>query len=102
MDPRALNQRCVELMRHPRVVAQMWHAPMFWHVDKDNPGPADLTRPRVDLCELEVMLATAAGLPSECAALLEQRQPGRAQFIARSVRRGERPWLAPVQGVDLL
>ena len=96
MDQRSLNQRSVELIQHPEVRRRMWHAPMFWQVgNKDNPGPEELTLAKVDLTELEVLLAAAALLPSQCAAELNERTPGRADFIIRQVHRGERPLLSP-------
>ena len=95
MDQEALNARCRELMQHPDVKRRMWHPPMFWDAGtEDNPNREDLSTPRVDLCELEVVLATAALQPSQCAEALEQRAPGRAEFIRRSVLRGELPLLS--------
>ncbi|HQU15416.1 MAG: hypothetical protein B7Z66_07535 [Chromatiales bacterium 21-64-14] len=95
MEQSALNHRCVELMGHPRVKLQMWHPQMFWYVEKDNPKPSDLKRPKVDLWELEVMLSAAARERSQAASELNARVPGRADFIARAVRNGQRPLLAP-------
>lgn len=82
-------------MQHPRVKLQMWHPRMFWYVKRDNPNPRELKRPKVDLQELEVMLAAAALEPSQAAAELDARRPGRAEFILRAVRSGQRPLLAP-------
>lgn len=95
MDQEALNRRCVELMQHPRVKLQMWHPRMFWYVNRDNPKPESLKRPKVNLEELEVMLSAAALEPSQAAAALDARLPGRADFIVRAVRSGQRPLLAP-------
>lgn len=95
MEQTALNRRCVELMQHPRVKLQMWHPRMFWYVEKDNPKPADLKRPKVDLWELEVMLSAAARERSQAAGELDARIPGRADFITRAVHSGQRPLLAP-------
>jgi len=94
MDVKNLNRRCVELAQHPDVKLRMWHPPMFWDVGAlDDPSPEDLTRPKVDLLELEVVLAAAAWVPSECADELNTREPGRADFLTRQVRRGELPLL---------
>jgi hypothetical protein len=95
MDKTELNKRCVELYNSPRVKNMMWHARMFWNFgSKLNPSDADLTTPRVDLCELEVLLSAAAWTESQCAADLNGRNPGRADFIRRAVQSGQRPILA--------
>ena len=89
-----LNQRCIDLLKKPGVQHQLWHPRMFWDVGAlDNPAPSDLTNPKVDLSELEVMLATAANETAECREDVNQRRPGRADFIQRQIRRGERPLL---------
>lgn len=94
MDAGELNRRCVSLIQEPDVLLRMWHAPMFWDVGTlDDPRPEELSRPKFDLYELEVVLATAALQPSQCAAEVNAREPGRADFIMRQVRRGERPLL---------
>ncbi len=95
MDRKALNQRCITLMQHPRVKVQMWHPRLFWYVRRNNPDPAQLKRPKVDLEELEVMLSAAARESSRIAAALDARNPGRADSIVRAVRGGQRPLLAP-------
>ena len=95
MDQETLNQRCVRLMQHPRVKLQMWYPGMFWDIDdSQDPSPSQLTRPKVDLRELEVMLSAAAYEPSVCAQELNAEQPGRADFIIRAVHHGERPLLS--------
>ena len=95
MDKTELNARCVELYNHPRVRNMMWNARMFWDFGRKlNPTNEDLTTPRVDLCELEVMLSAAAWCESRCAADLNSRNPGRADFIRRAVQSGQRPILA--------
>ena len=94
MDKTELNTRCVELFNSPRVKNMMWNPRMFWNFGRKlNPTEADLTTPRVDLCELEVMLAAAAWTDSQCAADLNSRNPGRADFIRRAVQSGQRPIL---------
>ena len=92
MDPKALNTRCVELFQNPNVRLRMWNARMFWQVgDQMNVAPAALTTPKVDTCELEVMLSAAALTVSQCAADLDKREPGRVAFIQRQVRDVMRP-----------
>ncbi len=94
MDQTELNQRCVELFFHPRVQQQMWNARMFWDVGSElAPKAADLVKCKVDLLELEVLLAAAAYEDSKCADDLNAREPGRADFIRRAVHSGQRPLL---------
>lgn len=94
MDSSELNTRCVELFFSPRVMQRMWNARMFWEIGRrQNPGAGDLTIPKVDPEELEVLLSAAAYVPSECAEALNAREPGRADFIRRAVRSGQRPLL---------
>ncbi|AEK59042.1 hypothetical protein [Acidithiobacillus caldus] len=98
MDHQELNKRCVELFQNANVRRRMWDARMFWRVgDRMNPTPEELTQPKVDPCELEVMLATAALTESQCAPELDKKEPGRAAFIQRQVREGMRPLLRPAQ-----
>ena len=95
MEKTELNNRCVELFNHPRVRNMLWNPRMFWNYGRKlNPTEADLTTPRVDLCELEVLLSAAAWTESTCAADLNGRNPGRADFIRRAVQSGQRPILA--------
>jgi len=99
MNEQDLNRRCVELLYyHPDVKLRMWHARMFWQTENDAPQPAQLNQPKVDLCELEVMLATAAMIESQCLQELTTRDPQRADYIVHSVRRGDRPLLRRPQG----
>lgn len=94
MDEQQLNARCVELVQHPDVKLRMWHPRMFWDVGSlDDPLPEDLSKPKFDLRELEVVLSAAAMAPSECAEEVNAREPGRADFLIRQVRRGELPLL---------
>lgn len=94
MNEKELNQRCVELFQNPDVMRHMWHPRMFWETHmKDNPTPDDLVDPKVDLMELEVMLAEVAHVPSECASDLESREPGRSELIQHMIRRGDMPLL---------
>ncbi len=96
MDAHALNTRCVELFQNPNVKLRMWNARMFWQVgDQLNVPSEKLTQPKVDLCELEVMLAAAALTDSHCAPELDKKEPGRVAFIQRQVREGMRPLLKP-------
>ncbi len=93
MDRKALNRRCIALMQHPRVKVRMWHPRIFWYVKRNDPDPAQLKRPKVDLEELEVMLSAAARESSRVAAALDARNPGRAASIVCAVRDGRRPLL---------
>ena len=94
VDPKALNARCVELFQNPNVRLRLWNARMFWQVGNQmNVAPTALTDPKVDTCELEVMLSAAALTDSQCAAELDKREPGRAAFIQRQIREGMRPLL---------
>lgn len=92
MDREALNQRCVQLIRHPSVKKRMWNPRMFWETGARQLTPRDalLNNPKVDLNELEFMLATAANQPSQCADKLPAERAG---FIRRQVRGGSRPLL---------
>lgn len=97
MDTEDINARCVDLVQKEDVKLRMWHPRMFWDVgDLDDPTPDDLTRPKFDLLELEVLLSAAALEESRCAADLNQREQGRADFIIRQVHRGELPLLRHV------
>lgn len=94
MDKAALNQRCITLFQHPRVKLRLWHPRMFWKVgDVFNPDPKTWNEAKVDLCELEVLLSAAAFESSECAETVNQKEPGRADFITRQARGGMRPLL---------
>lgn len=94
MDKTELNNRCVDLFFHPRVQQKLWHPRMFWDVGSQlSPKRSELTKPKVDLVELEVLLAAAAYEPSQCADELNTREPGRADFIRRAVQSGQRPML---------
>lgn len=94
MDTRRLNQRCVELFHSPDVRLHCWHPRMFWVVEPlENPRPEDLAQAKVDLEELEVLLAEAAHVPSLCAEDLQRRDPGRVDLIRHMLHRGEMPLL---------
>ncbi len=94
MDRNDLNKRCVALFQHPRVSNHMWNARMFWDFGRKlNPAAEELTNPKVDLCELEVLLSAAVFEASQCADELNSRNPGRADFIRRAVQSGQRPVL---------
>lgn len=98
MDQNELNTRCVELFQSPRVMQKMWNARMFWEFGRKlNPQAADLTVPKVDLEELEVLLSAAAYVDSQCAAAVNAREAGRADFIRRAVQSGQRPLLRSSQ-----
>ena len=94
MNEKELNERCVALFQNPDVQLHCWHPRMFWETHmKENPQPEELTEPKVDLMELEVMFAEAAHLPSACAEELNDLHPGRAELIRHMLRRGELPYL---------
>ncbi len=94
MERTDLNRRCADLLcHHPDVKLRMWHPRMFWQTGSDTPRVDEIMVPRVDLCELEVMLATAAMVDSQCLQELKARDPDRADYIVHPVRRGERPLL---------
>jgi len=61
MEHAELNGRCIELFERPRVRNHMWNARMFWELGKAHTYTRDdLIHPKVDLCELEVLLSAAA------------------------------------------
>ncbi len=71
----------------------MWHPHMFWQTGSDIPRVDELIVPKVDLCELEAMLATAAMIGSQGLQELKARDPNCADYIVHSVRSGVRPLL---------
>lgn len=94
MDEQRLNAHFVELVQHPDVRLRMWQPRMFWDVGSlDDPLPEDLKKPKFDLRELEVVLSAAAMVQPVCAEEVNAREPGRADFLIRQVRRGELPLL---------
>lgn len=94
MSPEEINTRCIELYQKSLEQNHYWHVRMFWHTDKhDNPAPRELTDPKVDPVELEVLLSAAVGEESRCAEELEQREPGRPALIRHMIQRGEMPLL---------
>ena len=76
---------------------RMWHPRMFWQTGSDIPRMDELIVPKVDLCELAAMLATAAMIDSQCLQELKARDPNRAGYIVHSVRSGGRPLLGRPQ-----
>jgi len=94
MNTQELNRRCVELFYHPDTQLHCWHPRMFWETNMvENPKPEDLQRPKVDLHDLEVLLAEAAHQESQCAEELERKEPGRPALIRHMMERGEMPFL---------
>ena len=92
-----LNKRCVELFQNEFVRDRLWHARMFWNVGRKlNPTAEELTTPKANLQELEVMLSAADMVNSQCAEDLNKTNPGRADFIRRTVISGSRPVLASI------
>lgn len=94
MNAQELNRRCVDLFHHPDAQLHCWHPRMFWETHMvENPKPEDLQQPKVDLRELEVLLAEVTHQDSQCATELEQEDPGRTTLIRHMVERGEMPLL---------
>ncbi|MDD3518761.1 MAG: hypothetical protein PHQ14_10460 [Chromatiales bacterium] len=94
MNQQTLNRRCVELFMNPEVQSHCWHPRTFWDThDIDDPQPEELTEPKVDLRELEVMFAEVAHEHSVCAHELEREQPGRVARIRRVLQSGDLPFL---------
>jgi hypothetical protein len=97
MTEQELNQRCIALMQHPNVKNMMWNPRLFWHIGNQlvvKYDPEFLSKPKVDLRELEVLLSEVAGEPSQCLAVLNE-QNQRGDFIVRALRSGYRPYLTP-------
>ncbi|WP_308387774.1 hypothetical protein [Acidithiobacillus sp. AMEEHan] len=85
-----IGQRCRTLFENPVVRAKGWRSNLFWRPENpQNPYGAL----RVDGEELEVLLAAIVGVEARSRPTLEQRQPGRASFIERSIAHGELPLL---------
>ena len=79
MERNDLNWRCAEMLyHHPEAKLRMWHPRMFWQTGSDIPRVDELIVPKVDLCELEAMLATAAMIDSQCLQELKASDPNRA------------------------
>ncbi|AOU98946.1 hypothetical protein BI364_14150 [Acidihalobacter yilgarnensis] len=94
LSPVEINTRCVELFLRDDVRQFCWHPRMFWVVNgQDAPNARTLVTPKVDLMELEVLLSSAARVPSTCAEGLNDREAGRADFIQRNLARGDMPYL---------
>ncbi len=83
-----LEQRLIELYRHPTILGCNWQPRLFWYPETDGTPFGAL---RVDGRELEVFLATILGEPSTEQAGLDDEQDGRGQFIAANARRHELP-----------
>lgn len=99
MTEQELNLRCIQLMQQPQVKNRMWNARMFWHIGNQLVVKYDaefLAKPKVDLCELEVLLSEAAGEASQCLETLNAEKNQRGDFIVRALRSGYRPYLTPV------
>ena len=94
MNAQELNRRCVELFHRPDAKLHYWHPRVFWSTHMvESPKPEDLQEAKVDLHELEVMLAEAAGEISQCAQELDRGQPGQSALIRHMMERGEMPLL---------
>ncbi|MDH4274007.1 MAG: hypothetical protein OEW08_03100 [Gammaproteobacteria bacterium] len=91
-----VNQRCIELFFHPRVQAMGWYVELYWQLpDCARCSPLALNTPKVDLIELEVLLATVANTPSWYANKLDRQLPTRSEFIRTAVKHGRLPLLRP-------
>ncbi|MHB1582000.1 MAG: hypothetical protein ACYCQM_06405 [Acidithiobacillus sp.] len=88
--PGEIAERCRVLYLAPAVCSKGWLPNLFWRpATQDNP----FGTLRVDPWELEVLFAAISGEPALSRAVLEQRAPGRAGFIERSIAHGELPLL---------
>lgn len=88
--PGEIAERCRVLYLAPAVCSKGWLPNLFWRpATQDNP----FGTLRVDPWELEVLFAAISGEPALLRAVLEQRAPGRAGFIERSIAHGELPLL---------
>ncbi|WP_018948774.1 hypothetical protein [Thioalkalivibrio sp. ALMg11] len=84
----ALEQRLIELYRHPKIQGCNWQPRLFWYAAADG---TPFGRLRVDGRELEVFLATILGETSTEQAGLDAERDGRGQFLAANARRHELP-----------
>ncbi|MEK6748269.1 MAG: hypothetical protein AABY83_03570 [Pseudomonadota bacterium] len=92
----SVNLRCIDLFFRPRVQALHWPVDLFWRLPDHARRDANVLRePSVNLFELEVLLSTAANVPSLCAQFLDLHMPNRGEFIRLSMRRGRIPMLSP-------
>lgn len=90
IDLEQLQRRCIALFGEPAVRGKGWMPRLFWHpVDAGNPFGV----PRMDPLEMEVLFTAILGRESMAYDTLERLRPGRAAFIARSIRHGELPLL---------
>lgn len=100
MNTVELNRRCVELFHAPGARRRLWHPRMFWHTHLvENPKPEDLQDPKVDLAELEFLLARVNDQASLCADEIEAREPGRTALLQHMIDRGEMPLLRRPEAV---
>ncbi|MHB1321251.1 MAG: hypothetical protein ACYCY0_06765 [Acidithiobacillus ferrivorans] len=89
--PGGIAERCRALYLAPAVCSKGWLPNLFWRpASRDNP----FGTLRVDPWELEVLFAAIGGESALSRAALEQRVPGRARFIERSIAHGELPLLS--------
>jgi hypothetical protein len=86
----ALEQKLVEWFERDLIRSRGWAARLFWYPAEDG---SPYGAPKVDPRELEVLLATLLGEPSEFKDLLNSEQAGRGSFLAANARRHELPLL---------
>lgn len=84
-----LETKLVEWFAREAVQAKRWSPALFWTPGPDGP----FGRLKVDPCDLEVLLATILGEPSECRERLDRDHDGRGTFLAANARRHELPLL---------
>lgn len=86
-----IAEACQRLYQNPLVRSKGWLPNLFWRAaSRENPFGSL----RVNPLELEVLFAAICGEKSQARQLLEQKQPGRAGFIERSIAHGELPLLS--------
>ena len=89
--PAEIAARCRAFYLAPAVRSKGWLPNLFWRpATRDDP----FGTLRVDPWELEVLFAAISGAPALARTALEQRSPGRAGFIERSIGHGELPLLS--------
>ncbi len=89
-EEKCFADRCRTLYLDAPVRSKGWLPNLFWRAASREDPFGNL---RVDPWELEVLFARICGEESQARCLLEQRQPGRASFIERSIAHGELPLL---------
>lgn len=84
-----IEAKLIDWFGREAVQAKRWAPALFW-----KPGPEGLFGwLKVEPCDLEVLLATILGEPSECREYLDRAHGGRGTFLAANARRHELPLL---------